>query len=201
MRFRNILLISSLTLAVIGCSTPRQQAAIEPAPEDQEYVLRGFSLSIPVREGWNVVKQGPYKIVLSKQDSENHVHYAIQALVVELPEFNRDEEFLKYIESRMKKNRDKSASEVIKTETRFIAGQVDACVQSHSKEMKSPAAGKPADAKLSVLELVNFTCRYPDKKNAGIYLAFSKRSDASSADEDMEVQANKFFNRMNFRDL
>jgi len=190
-----------LTLSVIACTTPRQQASIAPASDSQEYVLRGFSLSIPASEGWTVVKQGQFDIVLSKQDNDKQERYAIQALVVELPEFKHDEEFLAYIESRMNANHDKSAPEMIEAKSRLVAGQGNMCVQSHSKQMNPSAAGKKENASKSVLELVNFTCRYPDKKNAGVYLAYSKRSSTVNADENLATQADKLFSKMSFRDL
>ncbi len=201
MQLRNIVLMLGLTLSVIACTTPRQQASIAPASDSQEYVLRGFALSIPASEGWTVVKQGQFDIVLSKQDKEKRERYAIQALVVELPEFKHDEEFLEYIESRMNSNRDKSSPEVIEAKSRLVAGQGNMCVQSHSKQMNPSAAGKAENVRQSVLELVNFTCRYPDKKNAGVYLAYSKRSSSASADENLATQADKLFSKMSFRDL
>ena len=201
MQLRNIILMLSLTLSVIACTTPRQQASVAPAADNQEYVLRGFSLSIPASEGWNVAKQGPLNIVLAKQDKEKDERYAIQALVVELPNFKSDDEFLEYIESRMNTKSDKSASKVIEVKSRLVAGQGEMCVQSHRKEENSTGAGKTENTKQSILELVNFTCRYPDKKNAGIYLAYSKRSTTASTDENLTAQANKLFSKMNFRDL
>lgn len=199
MQLRNIILMLTLTLSVIACSTPRQQQSNLPASDNEEYVLRGFSLSIPASEGWNVVKKEPFKIVLSRQGKEQQELYAIQALVVELPEFSHDKEFVEYIESRMNTMRATSASEVIETKTSLVAGHGNMCVQSHSKEKKS--AGKTENAKQSILELINFTCRYPDKKNAGIYLAYSKRSSAVSTDDNLKSQANSLFDKMNFKDL
>lgn len=208
MQLTKIIVLSGLALSVMACSTAPQQAQapqpvnVEPvAADNQEYVMRGFSLSVPASEGWNVAKQGPLNIVLAKQGKDAHERYAIQALVVELPEFKDDDEFKRYIETRMNMTRGKSAEKIVEIKSDLVAGQSAMCVQAHTKEMDVVNTAKAEPASQGMLELVNFTCRYPDRKNVGIYLAYSKRSVAASADENIMAQANELFKKMNFRDL
>jgi hypothetical protein len=208
MQLTKIIALSGLTLSVMACSTTRQQAeapqSVTSAPvvaDSQEYVMRGFSLSVPSSDGWNVAKQGPLNIVLARQGKDAHERYAIQALVVELPDFKDDDEFKRYIETRMNMMRDKSADKIVEVKSELIAGQSQMCVQAHTREMDVVDAAKADQISQGVLELVNFTCRYPDKKNVGIYLAFSKRSAAANSDENITAQANELFKNMNFRDL
>lgn len=201
MQLRNTFLMLILTLSVISCATTRQTESNASASDSEKFVMRGFSLSVPASEGWNVVKKSPLRIVLTKQGVKKDERYAIQALIVELPNFKSDKEFLQYIESRMNNNRGKSTSKVIEVKTSLIAGQEDMCVQSHSKEEVYAGLMKTSNAARDILEVVNFTCRYPDMKGAGIYFAYSKQSFSGSADEDLTTEASKVFSNLNFTDI
>jgi hypothetical protein len=208
MQFTRIIVLSGLAMSIMACSTmapqvqaPQPVTAEQVAMDSQEYILRGFSLSVPTSEGWNVARQGPLNIVLAKQGKDEHERYAIQALVVELPEFKDDDEFKHYIETRMNMAHDKSLEKVVEIRSELVAGQSEMCVQAHTKEMAPAEMAKAEPAKQGMLELVNFTCRYPDKKNVGIYLAYSKRSATVNAEENLTAQANEVFKNMNFRDL
>ena len=210
MQLTKIIAVSGLALSVMACSATSKQA-VSPAPapdsakpvamEIQQYDLRGFSLSIPASEGWNVAKKEPLKIVLAKESKEKQEHYAIQALVVELPEFKNDEEFLAYINSRMNSMNEKKAPGQVEVTSQLVVGQGEMCVQSHSRVKPSNDATRQSVTGKGLLELVNYTCRYPDRKNVGVYLAYSKRSAQASGDENLTVRADEVFNNMSFRDL
>jgi len=195
MLFKNILLLVCTALLAIGCaSTP------EPKPMTSEVEIKtsgqkGFSLSFPEQKEWTIIEESPYKIVFSKQSSKNNERYTIQALVVKLPSFKDDNDFLSFIEKSMNKNRDKSNLKVIEQQIEFASGQGDKCVRYNSKEELKVKSKK---TKSLVLGMVNFTCRHPDKENTGIYIAYSKKSFSENMDENLLAQAENIFNGLTF---
>lgn len=191
MRFKNSLLILSTALFVIACSSSNKMETESTAAESNDLLQKGFLLSVPAADGWSVVKKSDYKVFLAKKDPDNNEQYTLQALVVSLPSFETDEEFLEFIKRRMIKASPAGVSQ----DTTLFTGHGDACVQNKSKEERL------VKGKTMILEMVNFTCRHPDNKSAGVYLAYSKNYHEGSSDEDLSEKALELFNRLYFTEL
>ncbi len=198
MLFKNILLLVCSVFIAIGCASTPEPITMTSAVESNISVQKGFSLSFAEQKEWTVTEESPYKIVLSKQSSNNNERYTIQALVVKLPSFKDDDDFLNFIEKSMNKNRDKSNLKVIEQQINFASGQGEKCVRYNSKE--EPLV-KSKKTKSLILGMVNYTCRHPDKENTGIYIAFSKKSYAENADENLIAQAENIFRGLTFSDF
>ena len=190
MQFKGLVLILS-TVSLFACSSsPKLQSQVSGNSGNIEIIKKGFSLLIPNQDNWKVVKKGPYNVVLSKQGLTNKERYTIQALVVKLPRFSNDEEFMAFIKERMKKTQQKSDSKIIEHHTQFVDGEDSKCVQYRSKKQY------PDKSKAVMIETVNFTCRHADRDNAGVYLAYSKKYLGDNEDKDFAESAAGLFNQM-----
>ena len=191
MQFKNILLLLSSALFVFACSST--QAPVEDTGSASvDLMQKGFLLSLPEEEGWQVVKKSEYKVLLSKKGETGS--YAIQALVVSLPMFEEVDQFLEFIKNRMAES--SKNQKVLESNTSMYAGNNEVCVQYTSKEKRKSKTGQAL-----TLEIASFTCRHPDNPNAGVYLALSKNYIPGSSDENMAEKATELFNRLYFTEL
>jgi len=194
MCIKKLSLLPFIAILLVACSsTPKIEAPT--VVDNQVSSQKGFSLPMSEQEGWTVFEENPYKIVYTKQNIENNERYTIQALVVKLPSFDEDKEFLDYIEKSIEKNRKKSKLRVVEQEIDFISGKGEKCVRYNSKE--EPLVKKEKTKSL-MLGMVNFTCRHPEKQNTGIYIAYSKKSYSDKSDENLVVQAENIFSKFSF---
>lgn len=194
MQFKNILLLISSALLVLACSSTKAPKVQDPNSARMDLVHKGFLLSLPEIEGWSVVKKSDYKVFLSKPGARGNDGYTIQVLVVSLPTFENDDEFLAFIEKRMAESA--ANSKVTEQKVNLYTAGNKMCVQYKSKE----ARGETSGTKL-MLETVSITCRHPDNKDAGVYLALSKSYIPESSDEDMSAKAVEIFNSLSFTEL
>ncbi len=194
MQFKNILLLLSTAIFVIACSSAKKQDVDDTASARTDLMQKGFLLSLPENEGWSVVKVGDYKVLLSKQAANGVDRYTIQTLVVTLPTFEDDNQFLEFIENRMTTSQQNS--KVFEQNAVFFTGDNQICVQYNSKEER-----KSKSAEVLTLEVVSFTCRHPDNANAGVYIALSKSYAPGTSEEDLTATATEIFNRLYFTEL
>ena len=183
MQFKILFLFFSAVSLFACSSAPQLQPQAAP---DMEIVQKGFSLLLPNQDDWKIVKKNDYKVVLSKQGLTNKERYTIQALVVKLPKFMNDQEFMKFVSKRMKKSQQQSDGKVIEQHAQLIEGEDKKCVQYNSKEQYS-GKSKPV-----ILETVNFTCRHSDRDYAGVYLAYSKKYFQGYEDKNFAEAIMKF---------
>jgi hypothetical protein len=189
MRFKNIILVLGTAILMMACSgTPKTDNMDSAGSDSMDLLQKGFLLSLPVADGWKVVKKSDYKVFLAKQGTNEGDQYTLQTVVVSLPSFENDEEFMDYIKHRMM--RDGSTQE-----TTLFTGHGDSCVENNSKEEKQEKG------KTMILEMINFTCRHPDNKNAGVYLAYSKKYSPGNGDKDFAEKALELFNHLYFTEL
>lgn len=177
MQFKTLFLLF-FAVSLIACSS---------TPEPLEEIQKGFSLLFPGQDEWTVVKKNSYKIVMTKPGLTNDERYMIQVLVVKLPKFKSDKGFLKFIKNRMKKSQKQSGVKVLKRHAQLVEGQNSKCVQYKSKE-QYPGKFKPV-----ILEVMNFTCRHPDREKAGVYFAYSKQYSRGNGNKDFAVNAADLF--------
>lgn len=189
MKFKLIyLLLPALFFA--GCSSlPSSDEEDVEAPQVMEdnNQQRGFSLSFPSKDDWNVEDESEFKLVLSKQGESDDQAYKIQTLVVRLPSFANDEGFVNYIKKRVKKSQKRSRNKIIEGEAQIILADDKKCVQYNSKE-------KPANESPLLLELVSYTCIHTEKENTGVYFAYSKKHNEGNVEENILENAENIFN-------
>lgn len=192
MQFKTLILLFS-AISLFACSSTqkmqKQESPIQVGSMSN-FNQKGFSLSIPDQADWKMVKNDAYKVVMTKPGAVNGERYTIQALVVKLPKFNSDKDFVSFITNRMEKSQKKSQVKVIEKNAQLVEGKDTKCVQYNSKEEYS-GKSKPV-----MLEIVNFTCRHTDKENAGVYLAYSKKYSAGNNDKNFAVAAADIFSHM-----
>lgn len=192
MQFKNILLLISSALLIFACSSTKAPEAEDTAAASLDLMQKGFLLSLPENEGWSVIKKSDYKVLLSKRTAEGG--YTLQTLVVSLPTFEDENQFLDFIKSRMAKSRKKH--KVLSHDINLYTGNNELCVQYNSKEKR-----KTKKVKALTLEIVSFTCRHPDNVNAGVYIALSKSYIPGSSTEDLTAKASELFDRLYFTEL
>lgn len=193
MQFKNILLLISSAVLAIACSSTKAPEAEDPNAARMDLMHKGFLLSLPEIEGWSVVKKSNYKVILSKRGSGGSDGYTIQVLVVSLPLFENDDEFLAFIEKRMKNS--KKDANILEHKTSLYSAGNEMCVQNLSKEARNSTGTK------LTLETVSITCHHPDNPDAGVYLALSKSYAPGSSDEDIAAKAAEVFNNLYFTEL
>lgn len=186
MQFKMLFLLFSAVSLFACSSSPERKVQAEPIMSHS--MQKGFSLSFPDQNAWTVIKDKPYKIVMTKSDLDKKDSYMIQALVVKLPKFNSDKDFMDYITNRMKKSQKQSDVKVSEEHVQFVEGKINKCVQYNSKEQGLN--------KSEMLEVVSFTCRHPEKEYAGVYLAYSKKYSQGNGDKNLGVKAAGLFNHM-----
>lgn len=188
MQFKTLFLIFSV-VSLVACSSTSElqqseQAKLSPAKQ------KGFSLSFPDQDKWAVVKKSKYKVAMTKPGLAYDDRYVLQVLVVELPRFNGDEDFMAFVTTRMKESQEQSGAKVVEQHAQFVEKENKKCVQYNIKKKHS---GK---LKPVMLETVSFTCRHPDRGNAGVYLAYSKKYSLGNNDESFNVNASDIFSHM-----
>ena len=194
MQFKNILLLISSAVLAIACSSTKAPEVEDPNSARMDLMHKGFLLSLPEIEGWSVVKKSNYKVILSKRGDRGNDGYTIQVLVVSLPVFENDDEFLGFIENRMK-NSNQNAN-VLESKAELYTAGNEMCVQYKSKQARNSKSGTAL-----TLETVSITCRHPDNPDAGVYMALSKNYIPDSSDEDMATKAVEIFNNLYFTEL
>lgn len=187
MLFKKILLLLSSVLFIFACSSTNKQGS-----GDMDLTQSGFSLSLPEEAGWTVVKKGSHEVTLIKQGQTDG--YTIQALVVTLPQFEGDYQFLEFIQDRMAASR--KESEVISHQTDMYMLEGEQCVRYISKEQR-----ESKNSHTVTLEVVSFTCRHPYNVNAGVYMALSKTYSQGTSSENLSEKALALFKRIHYTTL
>lgn len=185
MQFKTLYLILS-TVSLIACSSTSESPQVKYTSVSQ----KGFSLSFPNQENWAVVKKTPYKIVMTKPGGAYDDRYTLQVLVVKLPEFRNNTDFMKFVTKQMKKNQKKSGVKVLEQHAQFIKRKNQKCVQYNTKK-KYSGRTKPV-----MLETVSFTCRHLERGDTGVYLAYSKKYSKGNDDKSLNINAADLFNHM-----
>ena len=190
MQFKNLLVLLSSALLVFACSSTKAPEE-DVAAASLDLMQKGFLISLPEDEGWQVVKKGDYKVLLTRTGATGS--YTIQSLVVSLPTFEEDEEFLNFIKGRMDDSN--KNNKVMESDTSIFSGNNETCIQ-HMNKQERMQKGNPV-----TLEVVSFTCRHPNNPNAGVYMALSKSYEPGASDENMQEKALELFNRLYFTEL
>lgn len=196
MGFKKILSLSILAFLTVSCASTTEPESVEEVyvPTFKTLAHKGFTLVVPDDKGWNVAKESDYKVELAKRDEASSDVYTIQALLVRLPSFESDEDFKAYVEKSMDSIDQKTESTLIEQGSNFIPYNDNQCVQINRTTEKSADEG-------AVLNMVNFTCRHPLHVDAGVYLAYAKRTQQGAEAEDLVPQALNLFYNLEFTDL
>ena len=198
MGIQKILSLSALAFLTISCaSTPPESESVEQVyvPSFKTMSHKGFNLVVPDDASWKVANENEYKVELAKRGEVSNEVYTIQALLVKLPSFETDDEFMSFIQSSMDASNQASETQVIEQGASFIPYNDNQCVQVNRKTEKQSATSP------IVLEIVNFTCRHPFKDDAGVYLAYAKRYQSGDMKEDLVPQALNLFYNLEFTEL
>ena len=198
MGIKRLLSLSALALLTISCaSTPPETESVEQVyvPTFKTLSHKGFNLVVPDDADWKVANENEYKVELAKRGTAGNEVYTIQALLVKLPSFETDDEFMGFIQSSMESSGQVSAATVINQGASFIPYNDNQCVQ-FSRKTEQQSGVSP-----TVLEMVNFTCRHPYKPDAGVYLAYAKRYQTNGEQEDLLPQALNLFYNLEFTEL
>ena len=196
MGIKKILSLSILALLTVSCASTTEPESVEEVyvPTFKTLAHKGFTLVVPDDTGWNVANESEYKVELAKRDEASSDVYTIQALLVRLPSFESDDDFKAYVENSMDAIDQKTESSVIEQGSNFIPYNENQCIQINRKTEKATEEGV-------VLDMVNFTCRHPLREDAGVYLAYAKRTQQDAEAEDLIPQALNLFYNLEFTEL
>lgn len=195
MMLNKFVVIAGLLLSLVACSSA------PPAPETRELVYKGFALTLPADSQWHETHNSPYQVTLVKPGAKKYERYTIQALVVKLPTFASDEDFMNFIKKSMTANDRDARRKAFEQSVSLVTSKTDQCVQYRSKSEDRSVSIVVKNAEPMILEMVNFTCRHPTKKGAGVYLAFARRYFSDSVQEDLNSQAMNIFHSLDFTEI
>lgn len=220
MNYKGVFMTFGMAVSLMACSSqqpvpepvsePVAEAPVaEPVVEQSnkiELVKRGFSLAVSRDDNWNIAEETDYKVLLAKRGAEKYSGQTIQALVVNLPEFDSDNAFLAYMEKSISTSNRKSGLKVQDQHANIVAGKSGMCVQYMSKSEDARMAQKTHNASHLIQETVNYTCRHPFNNKVGVYLAYSRRyaDSATSATEnadDITSYATELFQNLEFSEI
>ncbi len=198
MGIKKLLSLTALAMVLISCaSTSPESGSVEEVyvPSYRTLSHMGFNLVVPDDASWHIAKEDDYKVELAKRAEAGNEVYTIQALLVKLPSFESDDEFMQFIQSNVQSSDQKSRVQVVEQGANFIPYNENQCVQINRK------LEKESSASAQILEIVNFTCRHPFKDDAGVYLAYAKRYQSNEQSEDLVPQALNLFYNLEFTEL
>ena len=191
------LLLTVFSISLLACVTvPPETQPFSSKP--QHIQLDGFSIVIPTEPGWFTARRNSASIHLVQPGDESGEFHAIQAWQVDLPLFNSDEAFSSYVVQNIEKDRNGKRFTAIETEVSTVRTRHGVCVRVRSIQLDKLAAKQVNNLRPALLEIESLTCRSPEFRFQGAYLALSNRYHEGNRDTSLPGKANSFFSSLAF---
>ena len=103
---------------------------------------KGYSLTPLNEKGWKIAERNPYQLTLDKPGGNPAEALMIQALIIRLPPFKSNEEFIQQVKDVQVNNISLMRVSLLKYDLRPYAKKGRHCVRSHvAAEERGPLAG------------------------------------------------------------
>ena len=124
--------------------------------------------------------------------------YAIQVMLVQLPDLNNSEKLKQYIIEGFKKDSNSNRFKLIETKADVVQSNIGSCVKNMSKAEDTQAKKQSESTKSMILEIINLTCKHPAIKNAGVNISYSHRYYDGNKDPRLESKSKTVFDNFQF---
>lgn len=158
-------------------------AHAQPAPEPQDIQVppgrlfqKGFSLMPPNEKGWQINQRSPYQLMLDKPGGGPDETLMIQALVIRLPPFKSNEEFVQQVKEVQVNDINLTRVSLMKYDLRPYAKKGRNCVRSHiAAEDRGAFERSDNSGKKLMAEVVSLICAHPRNSQIGINVTYAHR--------------------------
>ncbi|MFN0039656.1 MAG: hypothetical protein ACKVP2_09110 [Burkholderiales bacterium] len=137
--------------------------------------LKGFLVTRPVEDGWQVASQTPDQLVQGKAGDFSGETLIFQATVVALPAMASGKELLRYAESTLRRDLDSARFRIIQVDTRPVDIRGQGCAMSHMEGAERSTGEGTASPVNVLIETLTLTCPHPQKPTHGISSVYSHR--------------------------
>ncbi len=195
MKLITILIFSVLLLSsCIGSNARVQELPLPPQPIKHP----AFTLLPPAETGWLVANMNQYNLSLAKRGNASDETYAIQVMLYQLPTFNSDETFKKYVIDGFNKDTDSTRFNIINSKNEIININTLHCVKNRTATEDTQSVKQTSNDKNMILEVVNYTCKHPTIKNVGANISYSHRYYTGHADTKLDSHSVELMNGFKF---
>ena len=164
---------------------------------------KGYSLTPLNEKGWKIAERNPYQLTLDKPGGNPAEALMIQALIIRLPPFKSNEEFIQQVKDVQVNNISLMRVSLLKYDLRPYAKKGRHCVRSHvaAEERgafeKSGNSGTPG--KRVMTELVSLICAHPKNKQIGVNVTYAHRYYAGQKEDPVFLEkAEKLIDSVKF---
>jgi hypothetical protein len=173
--------------------------ACASAPKIPQTVdLKGFVISRPTQEGWQVVSQTAEQWVMTKSGDFMGDTMAFQASVIVLPAFNNSQELVRYAESNLRRELDRTRLRVLQLKVRGVDIQGQACAMAYLETAERAGADGTGSPVNTMLDSLTLTCPHPKSPARGISSAYSHRHLPEDKDPAFEQAATALLSTLKF---
>ncbi len=192
-----IFVVLALSLLLVACkSQPRHPELTETGTR---LVFEGFSFMPPNEKGWIVIKKGDDWVALAKRGAAMDETYAIQAsLLMKLPEFKSDQEFLRFSRQAFNNNSDSGRFQILQSSDRLVNGKRGKCVKFYTQSKDRDPLTRSKRKGHMILEIMGFSCLHPDDKSKGVLISHSKRYFPGQKTERITERSWELFRSLEF---
>lgn len=195
MKYITILIFSVLLLS--SCMSLNSQIhELQLPPQPIRYAE--FTLLPPAEKGWLVANMSKYNLSLAKRGNAIDETYAIQVTLFQLPIFSNDGEFKNYVVDAFNKDTDSTRFNTISSSDELISINTLNCVKNRTATEDTQPVKQSSNNSSMVLEVVNYTCKHPTVRNAGVNISYSHRYYAGHADTELDSHSIKLMNDFKF---
>jgi hypothetical protein len=170
-----------------------QQIWVKNSPEKMHF--EGFSFISPNEKGWfyrkNERLEGGLVVhrnkagVGKKFTDEN---YVIRAVIVPFPNFEKDEEFLKFVTEKLINNQYTPRHNMLERYQKLFQAEGKNCVLDYYRGIDSEAKKISTNTDLMILEVRSFICHHPSE-NASLYFSYSFRYYSENNEPNLKEKA------------
>ena len=158
-----------------------------------------FSFLPPQENGWIIRSQKYDKLHLFKQGSKDDETFVILAWSGQLPNFEREEDFINAVKAKFDRIPKQKRIKIIKSD--FLPGDnSDFCFLIYEIMEDHSAYKYTTDRKdYMMLETFRRLCRHPTNKNIAISIEYSHRYYPGDNDPDFMSKAEMIFNNLEYK--
>jgi hypothetical protein len=199
-RVTTIITVLALSLLLVACKSQPRHPMLEET--GARLVFDGFSFQPPREKGWIVIKKGNDWVALAKKGAAVDETYAIQAsLLMKLPEFKNDQEFLRFSRRAFNNDSDGGRFQILKSSDRLVKGKRGNCVKFYTQSRDKDPLTRSRRKGSMILEIMGFTCLHPQDRKKGVIISHSKRYFPGQKTERITERSWELFRSLAFEKL
>lgn len=148
--------------------------------------------------GWTIVSRNNYHMSIVKKGKAKDESFAIYIQVSEIPTFETETDFLKFIKNGREKDTDKGRFNILKDEFLLFNELKDYCFKYHSVAEDKKPVKRSWNQNPIVLEMAGYICRHPENKNIAIAFDYSNRYYKGNNEKNFLEKSMMLFKQLKF---